>query len=102
MRPELISKLVQQSLPNIRMCHLATTEEDGELDLIASVEEPRRLSPLRLKVVIVDLRPDAHLFQLDNVLIPARLTIFPALLIAKLAVIHQSTDRRHGIRRHLD
>jgi len=101
-RPELIGKLVQQSLTNIRMRHLSTTEQDSELDLIASVEEPRRLSPLRLQVVVVDLRPDAHLFQLDNVLIAARLTIFPALLIAKFAVIHQSTDGRNGIRRNLD
>ena len=99
---ELLGELIEQSLAQVRVGHLAAAEEDGELDLVPGVEELRGLSSLGLQVVVVDLRPDADFFQLDDVLMLAGLALLAALFVAVLAVVHEPADRRHGIWRNLD
>jgi len=99
---ELIGELIEQGFAQIRMGHLAATEENGQLDLVSSVEELRGLATLRLEVMVVDLGPDADLFQLDNVLMAAGLALFAALLVSKLAVVHEPADGWHRIGCHFD
>lgn len=99
---ELIGKLIEKGLPQVGVSHFATAEQDRKLNFIPGVEELGRLSPFRLEVVVVDLRPDANFFQLDDVLIPTRLALLAALLVPVLAVIHQPADRRHGVGCYLD
>jgi hypothetical protein len=99
---ELVGKLIEQRLAQVRVGHLAATEEDGQFDLVPGVEELGGLAPFRLQVVVVDLGPDTDLFQLDGVLVTARLALFAALLVAKLAVVHEPADGGHRIGSHLD
>jgi hypothetical protein len=101
-RTELIGKLIEQGFAQIRVGHLAAAEEDSQLDLVSGVEELRGLATFRLEVMVVDLGPDTDLFQLDNVLMAAGLTLFAALLVAELAVVHEPADGWHGVWRHLD
>jgi hypothetical protein len=82
--------------------HLAAAEEDGQLDLVTGVEELRGLPTFGFEIVVVDLGPDADLFQLDNVLMTAGLTLFAALLVSKLPVVHEPADGWHRIGSHLD
>jgi len=101
-RTELVGELIEQDFAQIRVGHLAAAEENSQLDLVSSVEELRGLATLRLKVMVVDLGPDADLFQLDNVLMAAGLTLFAALLVSKLPVVHEPADGWHRIGSHLD
>ncbi len=84
----MVGKLIEKRLPQIGVGHFATAEQDRKLDFIPGVEELGRLSSLGLEVVVVDLRPDADLFQLDDVLVTTRLALLAALLVPVLAVIH--------------
>ena len=102
MRTELIGKLIEQRLPQVGVGHFASAEQHRKLDFIPGVEELGCLAPFGLEVVVVDLRPNADLFQLDDVLVTARLALLAALLVPVLAVIHQPADRRHGIGRYLN
>src|SRR5918994_420813 len=102
MRTELIGELIEQRFAQIRVGHLATAEEDGQLDLVSGVEELRRLPTLGFEVMVVDLGPDTDFFQFDDVLMAAGLALFAALLVPKLAVVHESANGWHSIGRHLD
>jgi hypothetical protein len=101
-RPELIGKLIEERFAKIWVGHLAPPEEDGQLDLVSGIEELRGLPTFGLEVMVVDLGPDADLFQLDDVLVASRLTLFAALLVPKLAVVHEPADGWHRIGSHLD
>jgi hypothetical protein len=101
-RAQLLGKLIEQVSPDISMCHLPAPEAHGQLDLVPRVEKLRRLPALGRQVVIVDLWTEANFFELDDVLILARLAILPALFVPELPVVHQPTDGRNRIGRDLD
>jgi hypothetical protein len=65
-RTELIGELIEKRLAQIRVGHLATAEEHSQLDLVSGVEELGGLTTFRLEVMVVDLGPDADLFQFDE------------------------------------
>ena len=102
MRAKLIGQLIEQPLTDIRVRHLAPTEEHGQLHLIPGIKKLGGLLALGFQIMVVDLGPDADLFQLDNVLMAAGLALFAALLVAKLAEVHEPADGWHGVGRHLD
>jgi hypothetical protein len=101
-RTELIGELIEQRFTQVRVGHLATAEEDGQLDLVSGVEELRGLATLGFEIVVIDLGPDADFFQLDDVLMAAGLALFAALLVAKLPVVHEPADGWHRVGSHLD
>lgn len=102
MRAELIGKLIEQDPAKVWVSHFAAAEEDSQLDLIPGVEELRGLTTFRFEVMIIDLRPDTNFFQLDDMLMAARLTLFATLLVSKLAVVHEPAHGWHGVWSHLD
>ncbi len=101
-RTELIGELIEQGFAQIRVGHLAAAKEDGQLDLVSGVEELRGLPTFGFEIVVIDLWPDADLFQLDDVLMAAGLALLAALLVSKLAVVHEPADGWHRIGSHLD
>lgn len=102
MRTELIGELIEQRLAQVRVGHLAATEQDRQFDLVPGIQKLGGLPPFCLQVVVVDFGPDADLFQLDDVLVAARLALLAALLVAKLAVVHEPAHGGHRIGSHLD
>jgi hypothetical protein len=82
--------------------HLTPAEAHIEFDLVAGHQEAASLIRLDRDVVVVGLRHQTDLFQLGLFLILACFTLFFTLLIAKLAVIEQATDRRIGVGRYFD
>jgi hypothetical protein len=102
MRPQEISEPIQQSSADIRMRHLPSAEQYGQFHFVAGIEKLGGLSAFRFQIVIVDLRTNSNFLQLDDVLVPARLTLLTALLISELAVVHESGDRRNCVGSDLD
>lgn len=88
MLPELDRQLVEQITPKLGMRDRAPTKEDCQLHLVTTIEEPGRLSALRLEVVIADLWLDANFLQLGDMLIAPGITLFTALLVSEFSVIH--------------
>ena len=81
------------------MSHLAAAEAQGDLDLVAFLEEaPDRLH-LHVVVVIVDHRAHLDLLDLDDLLLLAGLGGLLLFLIFEFAVVEDLADRRLGIGR---
>jgi hypothetical protein len=72
---------------------LTTTEEHGELDLVAVVKELASLVDLDAQVVIVDLRAKADFLELALFGVAARLLLFLFLLVLPLPIVHDLADR---------
>jgi hypothetical protein len=102
MRPELIRQLIEQAPTNIGMGHLATTEQNGQFDLIAAIKELCRLTPLGFQIVIIDLRSDPDFLELNHVLVLPRFPFLPALFIPEFPIVHEPADGRDGVWRDLD
>ena len=81
---------------------LASAEHDRDLDLVAGLEEPHDVTLLGLVVVVVDLRPELHLLDDRQDLVPAGLTGLLGVLVLELPVVHELDDRRAGVRGDLD
>ena len=72
-------------------------EQYGQFDLVPIVEKFRCPAPFRLKVVIVNLGPNADFLEFDDVLMLPGFALLAALLVSKFSVIHQPTDRRNRV-----
>src|SRR6185295_955768 len=81
-----VRQLPDQALENPPR-HLAAPEEDRRLDLVAILEEALDVLLLELVVVLVDLRAELDLFDLDHLLVLASLTRALLLLVLVLAEI---------------
>src|SRR5215213_9562578 len=93
---------LQQPPPELGVGHLAAAEHDGDLDLVALLEEPLDVTLLGLVVVRVDLGPHLHLFEGHQVLLAPGFLGLDGLLVLELRVVHQLDHRRAGHRGHLD
>ena len=99
---QLLDEPLENPAADLRMRHLAAAEEDRRLDLVAFLEEALDVLLLELVVVLVDLRPELDLLDLDHLLVLLGLARALLLLILVLPEVHDAADRRHGRRRDLD
>ena len=84
------------------MAHFAAAEADGGLHLVAVLQEAHDVVLLEFEIVLVDARPELHLFDDDDLLLLFRLALLFLLLKNVLPVIHDLADRRIRRRRDLD
>ena len=84
------------------MRHLAAAEKNRGLDLVALGQEALDVLLLELIIVLVDLRPELDLFDVDYFLVFLGLARALLLLILILAEIHDPAHRRYGRGRDLD
>jgi hypothetical protein len=84
------------------MGQLAAAEEDCRLDLVAVREEALDVLLLEIVIVLVDLRAEFDLLDLDHPLMLLGFARPLLLLVLVLAEIHDPADRRHRRRRDLD
>lgn len=94
---KLLLQLIEQIAPEFRMRDGSPTEEDAEFYLVAPIKELRCLSSLGFQIVIADLRLDPNFLETNHMLGLAGITLFPALLVPELSVIHQAAYRGNGI-----
>src|SRR5262245_55479967 len=84
------------------MRHLASPETQGDLDLVALLEEPDDRAHFHLIVVNIDVGPHLDLLDLDGALFLARLGGLLLRLVFVFAEIEDLAHRRFGIGRDLD
>jgi len=96
--PELGLDLGEDVAAEVDVGELAASELEGELDLVALLEELAGVVDLDLKVVVADLH-GLHLdfFELTAANAGAGLVGFLLLLVAPLPVVHDLTDGRAGV-----
>lgn len=84
------------------MCDLSTAEPYPKLDLLTFLQPSCCAFDVELQVVFVGLWPQLNLFDRDLHLVLFRLPFLTALFVLKLAVVHDTANRRLGIWRYLD
>ena len=84
------------------MGHLATAEAQGDLHLVAVLQEADHVAQLDVVVAVVRLRAELHFLDLNDLLAGLGLGSTLLFLVAELAVVHQPADRRGGVGRDLD
>ncbi|CAN1723097.1 protein of unknown function [Hyphomicrobium sp. 1Nfss2.1] len=82
--------------------HLTTAEAQGDLHLVAVLEEPFDRAHLHVVVVVVDRGAHLDLFDLDDLLVLARLGRLLLRLVLVLAEVEDLADRWRRLRRNLD
>ena len=84
------------------MCHLSASKAQGDLYLVAVVEELEDVAHLDVIVVVIRVWPELHFFDFNDLLLLTRLSFFLLSLVLELAVVHNLTDRRVRVWRNLD
>jgi len=84
------------------MDHLAAAEAQGDLHLVAFLDEPLHRPHLDLVIVVIDVRTHLDLFDLDHLLVLPGLVRLLLRLVLVLAVVGDLGDWRDGIWRDLD
>src|SRR4051794_26698035 len=93
--------LVEQLGADLLVGHLAATVAQGDLDLVAFLEEALHRAHLHVIVVIVDHRPQLDLLDLDDLLFLAGFRGFLLRRILELPVVHDLANGRIVVRRNL-
>src|SRR5262249_20132419 len=99
---QLVDQPLEDAPPDLGMRHLAAAEENRRLHFVAVLEEAFDVLLLELVVVLVDLRAELDLLDLDHFLVPPGLPRALLLLVLVFPEIHDAADRRVGRRRDLD
>lgn len=84
------------------MDDFTATKGNDEPNLISFFKKSANVPDLEVVVVIIRLGTELDLFDLDDGRALLRVIRLFRLLILKLAVVHNTTDRGHGLRRDLD
>lgn len=85
----------------ILVSHLAATETQGDLHLVAVLEELVNRAHLDLVVMGVGPGTELHFLDLDDLLILASLGFFLLSLVLELAIVHDLADGRRRVRGNL-
>jgi hypothetical protein len=99
---QFLDEPLQDATADLGMRHLASTEEDRRLDLVAFLEEALDVLLLELIIVLVDLRAKLDLLHQNDFLVLFRLPRALLFLVLVLAEVHDPADRRVGRRRNLN
>lgn len=79
----------------------ASTEHDGDLNLVATFKEPLDVALLEFEIVVVNLQTETNLFQLRVGLVATRVACLLGGLILGFAIIHQLGHGRARFRSDL-
>ena len=101
-RFEIAADPLEQADAELLMRHLATTEAQRDLGLVAFGQEARQVAKLDLVVAFVRARPELHFLDLDLLQLELRLVLLLRFPVLELAVIHDPADRGLGHRGDLD
>ena len=98
---EFLDDAVENCHSPVEVRHLATAKQHGELDLATLLKELPSPFHLEIAIMRVNLGPEAHLFQYDQMLFLLSFVIFFLLVVLHLAEIHNSANRWRTVWRNL-
>ena len=99
---KLLTDAVHELSAELLVSHFASAEAQRDLGLVAVLKEALQAAQFRLEVVLIRGRTELDFLDLDDFLLGLGFLSLLLLLIAKLAVIHQTADRRDCVGRNLD
>src|SRR5215470_9475751 len=94
--------LLQHLPAELGVRHLAPFEADGDLGLVALLEEPAHVLQLEVEVVLLGFGAHFHFLDLDRRLLLARLLEAARLRVLVLAEVHDAAHGRLRFRGDLD
>ena len=80
----------------IHVGHFAATEAQGDLHLVAALQELDRIFDLAVEVVVIGARTDFDFFDFDDFLVLTSFGFTLLLLVFELTVVHDLADGRRG------
>jgi hypothetical protein len=99
--PDLFQQALEYLSSQIGMGHLATSEEDCSLHLVALLKEAQHVVLFELVVVLVHVDAELDFLDVDDLLVLLGRAFLLFFFVEKLAVILNATDRRIGRRGNL-
>src|SRR5262249_49072400 len=99
---QLADQPLEDPASDLGVRHLASAEEDRRLDLVAVLEEALDVLLLELVIVLVHLRAELDLLDLDDLLVLLRRPRALLLLVLIAPEVHDAAHRRIGGRGDLD
>ena len=94
---DILNQPVDDLVPKLAMGHLAATETQRRLDLVAVMEKADRLVLLGLVVVLVHRDRELDFLDDDDLLLFARRPLALVFFVEEFAVILNAANRRHGV-----
>jgi hypothetical protein len=101
-RTHRFEHVVEDLRPELWVCHLATSELQGDLDLVTLFDETDHVACLGVEVALADLGPVLHFLHRHVGRLLACFLCLLSLFVLELAVIHNPADGRVGVRGHFD
>jgi hypothetical protein len=98
----VFSNTLEQFTAQILVRHLAATEAQSDLHLVATFKKLEDVPHFHIVVIRVRVRAELDLFDLDDLLLLTGFALTLLLFLFELAKIHDLTDRRIGVGRNLD
>ena len=98
----IFGNTLEQFTAQVLVRHFPTTKAKGDFDLVAVLEEFEYVAHFDVIVVRVRVRTELDLFDLDDLLLFARLSFFLLSLVFELTKVHDLADGRRGVWRNLD
>ena len=99
---EFLADTIKHFHAEVLMRHFTAAEADGDLDLVALLDEPTHVAHLDLIVVVIDIRTHFYFFNLDDPLLFSRLAFFLLFSVLELAEVENLADGRIGRRGHFN
>ena len=98
----MLGDAIENPLAQVGVCHLPTPEHDGDLHLVALVEEMGDLAGLGVEVAASDLGAVLHLLDLHVAGLAPGLLVALGCLVLPFAVVEDLAHRRVGHGGYLD
>ena len=92
----------EQLTTKVLVRHLAATEAQSDLHLVAAFEELEDVAHFHIVIIGVRVRAELDLFDLDDLLLLAGFALTLLLFVFELAKIHDLAHGRIGVGRDLD
>lgn len=84
------------------MGHFASAEPNGNLDLVAGLQKFNRMIQFCVKIIGIDVQRQAHLFDVDDLLILFRFLITLGLFKTEFTIVHNAANRRFRLGSNFD
>ena len=95
----VFSNAFQQLTAQFLVGHFTATEAQGDLYLVAVIQEFENVAHLYFIVVVIRVWTELHFFDFDDLLLLTCLSFFLLSLVFELAIVHDLANRRGCIGR---